>query len=119
MMIPHRRGEWSGQGTFSRPQVECSQAPTVSWGRTAMGSGKVLVIGVIAGLALIGVLVALMLRPSGTAQGQPNDLARRLLAHSRDRSDYRLFVGLPPTAPTDWVEVAKIDETSVTLKDAR
>ncbi len=46
-------------------------------------------------------------------------MGQRLLAHSRDRDDYRLFVGLPPANPTAWAEVARIDDSSVSLRDSR
>lgn len=41
----------------------------------------------------------------------------RLRAHTRDRSDYRLFVGIPPALPVDWTEVERIKGDCVSLKD--
>ena len=85
-----------------------------------MGNGKVVALFIVGGLALAGICVALMLRSRGTSpRATPDTLGQRLLAHSRDRRDYRLFVGVPSANPTAWVEVARIEESSVKLRDNR
>jgi hypothetical protein len=85
-----------------------------------MGNGKLVTLGIIGGAALTGVIVAIMLRSRGTfPPGAPDTLGRRLLAHARDRSDYRLFVGVPSADPTAWAEVTRIEGNSVALRDSR
>jgi hypothetical protein len=85
-----------------------------------MGNGKVVALCIVGGLALAGISVAIILRSRGTSPREaPDTLGQRLLAHSRDRGDYRLFVGVPTANPTAWVEVARIEESSVTLRDTR
>lgn len=85
-----------------------------------MGNGKVVALCIVGGLALIGIIVAIVLRSGvSSTQGTPGTLGQRLLAHSRDRNDYRLFVGVPSANPTAWVEVARIDGSSVTLRNSQ
>lgn len=85
-----------------------------------MGNGKVVALCVIGGLALIGIVVAVVLRSRvPPTPGELGTLGRRLLAHSRDREDYRLFVGVPPVNPTSWAEVTRIDNSSVILRDSQ
>jgi hypothetical protein len=85
-----------------------------------MSNGKVVALCAVGGLALVGIIVAVLLRSRvPRAERTPSTLGQRLLAHSRDRDDYRLFVGVPPANPTAWVEVTRIDESSVTLRDAQ
>src|SRR5688500_17195623 len=81
-----------------------------------MLSGKLIALCVVIGLALIGLVVAVLIRPQRPAPDSPG---QRLLAHARDRSDYRIFVGVPPTDPTTWAEVSRVNESSVTLRDSR
>lgn len=66
-------------------------------------------------LIVIGVVIALVLRSRSNNAATPG---QRLLAHSRDRSDYRMFVGMPANQPTSWAEVSRIDASSVTLPDS-
>jgi len=85
-----------------------------------MSNGKVVAFFVIVGLALIGILVAVVLRSRvPPTQSKPATLGQRLLAHSRDRNDYRLFVGVPLANPTAWAEVTQIDDSSVSLRDSQ
>jgi hypothetical protein len=86
----------------------------------AAGNGRIVSRCVVVGLALMGIFVAVGLRPGGLpAQGTAGTLGQRLLAHSRDRDDYRLFVGVPPANPKAWAEVVQIDDSSVTLHDSQ
>lgn len=85
-----------------------------------MGNGKVVALCVVGSLVLIGIVVTVMFRSRvDQSQGTTGKLGQRLLAHSRDRNDYRLYVGMPADNPTAWVEVARIDQSSVTLRDSR
>jgi len=43
----------------------------------------------------------------------PNSCGGRLLTHARDRSDYRLFVGVPMATPIHWTNVRDISENGV------
>jgi hypothetical protein len=72
-------------------------------------------LGLLTGL-FIGILISIWMKQTWGPK-VPN-YGERLLAHSRDRSDYRLFVALPSAKPARWVEVEEIDETSVTLRDS-
>jgi hypothetical protein len=96
-----------------------------------MGNGKIVVLCIIGGLVLVAIIAAIVYR-SGAPSTQPaagtsapstqpttRTLGQRLLAHSRDRSDYRLFAGLPAAAPANWVEVARIDDSSVTFRNSQ
>lgn len=49
----------------------------------------------------------------------PGTLGQRLLAHSQDRDDYLLFVGMPPDNPRTWIKVTQIDSGGVTLSDSQ
>ncbi len=71
------------------------------------------------GLALIGIILAIMFRFRWTApENVPTTPGQRLLAHSRDRNDYRLFVGVPLAKPTAWSEVVRMDDFLATLRNA-
>jgi hypothetical protein len=59
-----------------------------------------------------------ILRRSRAAQNRNLTSGKRLLAHSRDHSDYRLLVGLPAAKPRSWAEVDWMDEHSVGLKNS-
>jgi hypothetical protein len=84
-----------------------------------MGSGKAIVLCVVGGLVLAGIIAAVALRSRPTSShGTPEKLGQRLLAHARNRNDYRLFVGVPPADPAAWAEVARIDDSSVTLRNS-
>ena len=86
----------------------------------SMSNGKVLALSLLGGLALIGVVVISVLwRGGSTPQGAADSLGHRLLAHFRDRKDYRLFIGMPPAAPAIWVEVDGFTSNSVTLRDSK
>jgi hypothetical protein len=81
-------------------------------------NGKVIWLAVLAGFVIFGLLLVVILRSrQNTSRTTEDSPGRRLLAHSRDREDYRLFVGMPPTTPGEWVEVAEIRESSVTLRN--
>ena len=83
-----------------------------------MGSGKLVRALRHRGLGLRRGTVAVLARfRESTSQDASGTLAHRLLAHSRDRNDYRMFVGVPPANPTAWTEVARIDDLSVTLSN--
>jgi len=85
-----------------------------------MNNRNALALCAVGGLALVGIIVAVVLRSRvPPAERTPSTLGQRLLAHSRDRDDYRLLVGVPPANPTAWVEVTRIDESSVTLRDGQ
>jgi hypothetical protein len=85
-----------------------------------MGNGKLVALCIVGGLALIGIIVAIAFRSRpASLQAAPGTLGQRLLAHSRDRNDYRLFVGVPPATPIAWVEVVRIDDSSATLRDSQ
>jgi len=68
---------------------------------------------VIATLVIAGIIVLRRRRVPRRPAGE------RLLAHARDRSDYRMHVGIPPAAPTGWIEVVAIDESRVQCSRAR
>jgi hypothetical protein len=80
-----------------------------------MIDAKTIVLSVLALSAVIGLAVVILLRARGTARDTPGE---RLLAHWRDRNDYRIFVGMPVAEPTDWVEVVRVSDPSVTLADS-
>jgi hypothetical protein len=85
-----------------------------------MGDWKVVALCVIGGLGLVGIIIAVVLLSRVPAtQGKLGTSGQRLLAHSRDRNDYRLFVGVPPAYPTTWAEVGRIDDSSVSLRDSQ
>ena len=70
-------------------------------------------LGALAAMLIVVVVVVMGFRRAEDGPGQ------RLLAHSRDRSDYRMFVGMPPARPTHWAEVARLNARSIRLRDAR
>jgi hypothetical protein len=84
-----------------------------------MSNGKVISLSILTGLGITGIVVAVIILARRNFHGEDDTPGGRLLAHSRDRKDYRLFVGLPPANPTSWAEVAQVDESSVTLRDSR
>ena len=85
----------------------------------ALMAGKVVALCVIAALGALALGVSVALRfQAPLAQGELRSSGSRLLAHSRDREDYRLFVGVPPANPTDWAEVTRIDDSSVTFRNS-
>jgi hypothetical protein len=81
-----------------------------------MVNAKVIAAFVVVGLALLGIVIVVMIRPREAAADTPG---QRLLAHSRDRNDYRMLVGVPAANPTAWAEVSRVSESSVTLRDSR
>ena len=81
-----------------------------------MVNGKVIAASVVVGLALLGVVIVVIIRSRGPVPDTPG---QRLLAHSRDRNDYRMFVGVPAANPTAWAEVSRVDESSVTLRGSQ
>ena len=80
----------------------------------------------VVGLGLIGAIIAIGVmrsRRAGTrvaskAAAREMSPGERLLAHSRDRNDYRLFVGFPPARPARWVEVAELGPFMIKLLDS-
>jgi hypothetical protein len=107
-----------------------------------MLNGKVILLCVLGGLAVVTIVIAVVRRsqpaaPDAPAQALPapprntiaavprfqrapaNTPGQRLLAHSHDRNDYRMFVGVPPGNPTAWAEVSGVNESRVTLSDSQ
>src|SRR5262249_43445664 len=85
-----------------------------------MGNAKAIVLCILGGVAFIAMILVLIHRSRRIASQETlGPFGHRLLAHSRDRDDYRLFVGMPPANPTAWVKVLLIDESSVTLEDSQ
>jgi len=72
------------------------------------------IIALVAVLAVMAIFAVVVMR--GRAQ---KGLGGRLLQHSRDRTDYLMYVGMPREAPASWVGVAAIDDSGVTLDDGR
>jgi hypothetical protein len=84
-----------------------------------MSNDKMLAFAVFGGIALIAIVVGVFLSlRTGSSRGTARSAGERLLAHSGDRSDYRMFVGIPAANPVGWAEVAKIDATSLTLQNS-
>jgi hypothetical protein len=75
---------------------------------------KVIAVCVAAGLAAVGGTIALVIRSRGAASDSPG---QRLLAHARERSDYRICVGVPLNNPSSWAEVAHVTESACILRD--
>jgi hypothetical protein len=73
---------------------------------------------VFGGFALVGIAAVALQPRVALTQEKPSTLGHRLLAHFRDRDDYHLFVGIPAAHPTNWAEVARIDDSSVTLRSS-
>ncbi|MBP7868318.1 MAG: hypothetical protein KA419_20515 [Acidobacteria bacterium] len=70
------------------------------------------------GLGLVLAAAALLLRhPARGERKGIETTGDRLLAHSLDRCDYRLFVGVPPADPEGWGEVDRIDGPRIFLRD--
>jgi hypothetical protein len=60
--------------------------------------------------AILAIVVIIALRRRRVPQRSAGE---RLLAHARDRSDYRMCVGIPPAAPTRWIEVVEVEPSTV------
>jgi hypothetical protein len=60
--------------------------------------------------AILAIVVITVLRRRRIPQRPAGE---RLLAHARDRSDYRMCVGIPPAAPTRWIEVVEVEQSTV------
>jgi hypothetical protein len=85
-----------------------------------MGTGKLIAYCLMGALAVAGVFIAILFVSRATSRrGSDGKLGSRLLAHARDRGNYRMCVGIPTDSPESWVEVAAIDESSVTLIDSQ
>ena len=84
-----------------------------------MGNDKVLTFVVLGGIVLVAVVVGIFVSlRAASSRTSARSLGQTLLAHSRDRDDYRMFVGMPADDPVGWVEVVKINETSATLRNS-
>jgi hypothetical protein len=75
---------------------------------------KLIAACIAAGVVAAGLIVVLVFRSRVAATATPG---QRLLAHARDRSDYRICVGVP--YPSSWAEVSRLTETSVILRDGK
>ena len=74
-----------------------------------------LIIWLIVGLLAIVLVIALARLQSESRKSSA--AGHKLFDHSQDRDDYQLFVGMPASQPGIWVEVTKVDTSTVTLVD--
>lgn len=54
--------------------------------------------------------------PAAEVAPARNSVAQRLLALAKQRSDYRIMVGIPLAAPTEWAKVVKVDDDTIDIE---
>jgi hypothetical protein len=107
---PEPRSKWASRFTA----VTCTM---FGMGLSVALLGQTGVLISVGALALLGIVFVLRRHYSGRSGNQ--DAGQRLLEHSRDRDDYRLYVGIPVANPRVWEKVQHIDDNSVTLENTQ